>query len=132
MNLFISKIISISQNICFEAIQNGNKSNQIFGGWKIQTLWNSQNDVWCVRRSMFLSKKLFTDEIDLGLPLQACAEKTVYGVGKHCLSGKGKVLCTAVSKEGHADYVLGHEMTHHYWFLWKRCNRKHFFQLPNP
>ena len=33
------------------------------------------------------------------------------------LSGKGKVVDTAVCKEGHADYLLGQQKTQHYWFL---------------
>ena len=32
-------------------------------------------------------------------------------------------LVKAVSKEGHADSVLEDEMTHHYWFPWKRCHK---------
>ena len=50
-NWFIAKIIPISQNICFEAIQIGGKSNKVleawtevcyqnFGGWETQTIWN--------------------------------------------------------------------------------------------
>ena len=33
---------------------------------------------------------------------------------KNILSGKEKVLGTAISKEGHANSVQGHERTHHY------------------
>ena len=51
-NGFMVKIILITQNICFGAIRNGNKSNcvlqawteacyQIFGSWEVQTMWNS-------------------------------------------------------------------------------------------
>ena len=48
----------------FEAIQNDSKSvlqawtevcHQIFGGWKVQTMWNLQK--WCVWRSMLKGKK---------------------------------------------------------------------------
>ena len=42
------------------------------------------------------------------------------------LSCKEKVLGSIDSKEVHADNLLGLEKTHHYWFLWKRCNCKVF------
>ena len=54
---------------------------------------------------------------------------TIGGVKTHWLSGNEKVLVTVVNKEGDADSVLGHERTHHYWFLWKRCNCKQCFLL---
>ena len=46
---FIAKIISISQNIHLEAIQNGAKSNsllsdQIFARCELQTMWNLQTN----------------------------------------------------------------------------------------
>ena len=37
-----------------------------------------------------------------------------------------------VSKEGHADSVLGHKMTPHYSFPRKRYNCKHCFLFPIP
>ena len=33
--------------------------------------------------------------------------------------GKEKAMGVAVSKEGHADSLLGHKNSHHYWFPWK-------------
>ena len=36
------------------------------------------------------------------------------------LSGKEKFMDTAVSKEDHADSLLGHESTFHYWIPWKK------------
>ena len=48
------------KNICFEAIQNGDKSNRIleqmsviFGGLKEQLMWNFSKNMKYVRRSMF-------------------------------------------------------------------------------
>ena len=40
-----------------------------------------------------------------------------------------KVPGTVVSKEGHADSLLGHERTH---YNWKKCNFKQYFLLPTP
>ena len=54
----------------------------------------------------------------MGLPLQI--EKTVYGIETHWLSGKGKVLGTAVNREGHADSNLEHEKTMTVNFLEKK------------
>ena len=48
------------------------------------------------------------------------------------ISGKEKVTGETVSKEGYADILLGHERTHHKWFLWKRSNCKQYFLLPSP
>ena len=42
-------------------------------------------------------------------------EKTFHGVKIHWLSSKGKVPGAAVSKEGYADSLLGHERNHLYW-----------------
>ena len=63
-----------------------------------------------------LVKNMFTNGLNIGLSLRAWAEKTVYGENINWLSCKEKVQGAAISKEGHADNVLGHEMTHHYWF----------------
>ena len=60
---------------------------------------------------------MFTNKLNMGLPLWSWMEKTVHGVKKHWLSNKEKVLGATVSKEGHADSLLGHERIHHYWFL---------------
>ena len=61
-------------------------------------------------------KKMFTHGLNMSLPLQAWVGKSVHEVETHRLSGKEKVLGAVVSKEGHADSLLGHERTHHYWF----------------
>ena len=55
---------------------------------------------------------------------------TVDEVEAHWHSNKEKVPDAAVSKEGHADSVLGHKKTHHHWFPWKRCNCNQCIQLP--
>ena len=80
--------------------------------------------MWDVnRRECFCQKNLYK-----------CA-KHGFELKSHSMSGnthKEKVLCTAVSKEGHADSLLIYERTHHYWFPWKRCNCKQCFLLPIP
>ena len=50
-----------------------------------------------------LVKKIFTNELNIVLPLWAWVKKTVYGAEIHWLLRKGKVLGTLASKEGHAD-----------------------------
>ena len=52
-------------------------------------------------------------------------------VETHQLYVKEKVPGTAVSKEDHADSLIGHERTHHLISL-KRCNCKQCFLLPIP
>ena len=66
-------------------------------------------------------EKMFTNGLNMGLPLCAWVKKIVLGVETPWLSGKEKVQGAAVSKEGHAYSLLGHERSHHYWFSWKRC-----------
>ena len=56
----------------------------------------------------------------MGLPQQHWGEKDVHGMDIHWLSSKEKVPGVDVSKEGHADSLLGYERTDHYWFPWKR------------
>ena len=74
---------------------------------------------------------MFTNGQNMDLPPWAYVEKTVHGVKTHWHSSKEKVPGTVVSKEGHADSVLKHEMTHHYWFPWKKCNCKQCFLSPS-
>ena len=130
------------KNICFEAIQNINKSNRvlqawievchwIFAGWEVQTMWNLLKNMQYVCWSMFLSKYVYK-EAEHGFVTASLIKKTINVEETYWLSGKEKVLGTAVSKEGHADSHLGHERTHHYWFLWDRCNYKQCFLLPTP
>ena len=67
---------------------------------------------------------MFTNDFNMSLPPWAQVKKIVDGMKTYWLSGKEKTPGTAVSKEGHADSVLGHESTHHNWFPWKRRNWK--------
>ena len=60
-----------------------------------------------------LAKKMFTNELNMGLPLWVLI---VYRVETYWLSSKDKVLGAVVSKEGQADSILGHEMSYHYQF----------------
>ena len=77
------------------------------------------------------SQKIFANGQNMGLPLWAWVEKTVYGVETHWLFGKEKIPGTAVSKEGHADNLLKNERSfHHYWFSWIKFICKQYFLLP--
>ena len=80
---------------------------QSFGGWQMQTMWNSQKNVWCIQRRMFLSKNVYK-WAKHGF---AWVEKTVHEVETHWLSGKERVSGTVVSKEGDANHLLRHEST---------------------
>ena len=124
------------------AIQNGGKSNCAPGlnrGLPSNLWWLrcanqmkfTEEYVMCMEIHV-LVKKTFTNGLNMGLPLQARGEKTVYGVETYWLSGKENILGATVSKESHADDILGHERTHDYWFPWKRCNCKQCFSLPIP
>ena len=53
---------------------------------------------------------MFTNRLNMGLPLRAWFEKTAHEVETHWLSCKEKVLGAAVSKEGNIDNLLGHEI----------------------
>ena len=126
----------------FQAIQNGSKSNkmpqawtevcnQIFINWKLQTMSNLQKKVWYVQRSMFESKNcLHMYVLNLHLPLQAWVEKVVHKGEAHWLCNTEKVPGTVISKEGHADNLLGYEKIHNNWCSRKRCSRKQCFVLP--
>ena len=59
-----------------------------------------------------LVKKGFTNGQKTGLALRVWIEKTGHLVEIHWLSNKENVPRAAVSKEGHADSVQGHERTH--------------------
>ena len=63
--------------------------------------------------------KMFTNWLNMGLPLWAWVEKTVDGIETDFF-GKEKVLGAAtVSQEVHVDSLLLHKRTLHYWFPWK-------------
>ena len=80
-----------------------------------------QDYVMCTEKDI-LVKKLFINGLKMGLPRQACVKKTVHVVEIHWITSKEKVPGEAVSKEGHADCLLGYKRTHYNWFLWKWCN----------
>ena len=136
LELVYSKIyFSLWKNICFEANQNGRTldgalkaltviSHQTFSGWEVQAMLNIQNNEWCWRRTI-----TFTHGQNMGSSLQAWVEKTIHEVETHWLSCKEKVEDAEFGIEGHADCFWGEERTHHYWFPWKRCNRKQRFLL---
>ena len=46
-------------------------------------------------------------------------KKNAYKWTKHGFTTTIQVLGAAVSKEGHADNLLGHERTYYYWFPWE-------------
>ena len=75
-----------------------------------------------------LVKKMFTNKLNISLPLWAWVENSVFGVKTHLLSSKEKFLGAAVRKKGHFDSLIGHERNQHNWFPWKSCNCR---QLPN-
>ena len=74
MELVYRKIILISQNVFFEAIQNGSKSNrilhawievchQIFGDWEVQTMWNFSEECDVYKEAHF-SQNVFTEGLN--------------------------------------------------------------------
>ena len=69
-----------------------------------------------MQKSKLKQKKISTSFINMGL--------------SYWLPVKENILGVAVSKEGHADNLLGHKGTHQYQFPRKSCSSKHYFQLP--
>ena len=58
----------------------------------------------CTENHAFVNKKkMFTNGLNIALPLRAQDEKTVNGVEIHWLSSKEKVPGTAISKEDHNE-----------------------------
>ena len=74
--------------------------------------------MWGVSREVCFSQKMFTNDLNMGLPLRACFEKTVYGEETCWPSGKEKVPDAAISKADYTDSLLGHERTNHNWIPW--------------
>ena len=77
------------------------------------------------------SQKMFSNEVNMGVPSRASVKKTFYEVETHWLSGKEKIVDAASSKEGLAYSVLGHEKTHPNWFPLKGAtvNSTTYYQL---
>ena len=125
------------KNICFEVIQNGWKLNRLEQRSVIKFLLAEKCKPCEIYRRLYneygeacLVKKMFTNALNMILSIQAWVKQTVHGVEIHWLSSKEKVLCPAVSLEGHAKSLPGHERIYHYWLPWKRCNYKQCFLLP--
>ena len=73
---------------------------------------------------------MFTNELNMGLPLQGWVKRNSHVVETHWLSGKENFQGEAVSNE--VDSLLGYVRTHHNWFSWEKGNCKQCFLLPNP
>ena len=133
------KYYNLTKNICFEAIQNGSKSNNAPGlnrglsskFWWLRRANNVKFADECVKcmENHVLVKKRFINGWNMGLSLWTWVKKTIYGLEMHWCYSKEKILGAALSKEGHADSLLGYEKTNHHWFPWKRCNCKQCFLL---
>ena len=52
---------------------------------------------------------MLTNQLNVGLPIQAWIKKTVSSEDIHWLTGKEKVSGAAVCKEANANSLLGHE-----------------------
>ena len=61
-----------------------------------------------VYEEAYFSRKMLTNRLKVDLTQRAWVEKTALK-WKHWHSGKEKILGEAVSKESHADTLLGHE-----------------------
>ena len=86
--------------------------------------------MWNLQKNMYvLIKKMFKNELNMGLPWWAQVKKTVHGMKTYRLSGKEKIPDTAVNKDD-TNSFLEYERTHHYWFPWKKYNCKQCFLMP--
>ena len=83
-----------------------------------------------VFREAYSSQKMFTNGLNMGLPLQIRVKKTIHQVKTHWLSSKEKVLGTVFSQKGHTESLLRQERAHHNSFPWKKCNSKQYFLVP--
>ena len=59
-------------------------------------------------------KKKFTKGLNMGLPLQSLSKKDSQFEWKDWPSPIKELLSAVVSKEGHAESLLGHERTHYF------------------
>ena len=67
-----------------------------------------------VYKEKCFSQKIFTNELNMGLPLRINVKKIIKGVEIRWLSSKEKVPGAVVSKEGNTDSLLRHERIHCY------------------
>ena len=87
--------------------------------------------VMCMEKHV-LVKKIFTNRLNIGLARQAWVKKKIHRRETWWLSDQETILDAADIEEGHADCLLGHDMTRHYWFSWERGNSKQWFLFPTP
>ena len=80
----------------------------------------------------WFNQKMFTIRLNMSSSRCDWVKKTVHGVEAHRLSSIEKVLGTVVNQRDHTDSVLGHEMTHLYWFPWKKSKSEQSSQLQTP
>ena len=66
-------------------------------------------------------QKMFTNWLNMGLPLRNWVEKILHGMEIPWLSGWEKVHGAGLCKEGHAESILGHERIRRYRFPWRRA-----------
>ena len=66
------------------------------------------------------NQNVFSNWLNMGLLQRVWREEIFHVVGTDWVSGKENVLRAAVSKESHANNILGHERAHHYWFPLKK------------
>ena len=59
---------------------------------------------------------MFTNGLNMDLPLRAWIKKIAHGVKIVWLSGNETVLGAVINKEDHTDCLLKHEKAYRYWF----------------
>ena len=87
--------------------------------------------VICMEKHVLGRKKMFTNRLNIGLPLCAWIEKTIHGVETHWLSDKEKVQGAGINEEEYADRLLWQKEPIINRFLKKMCYCKRclFYQL---
>ena len=64
-------------------------------------------------RKVYFSQKNVYKGLNIGLPFQVWVKKAMHSV-ETLTQGNENLSDAVVSKEGHADTVLGHDRIHHY------------------
>ena len=103
------KLLDSCKSTCFETIQNGDKNrvlqvwteicHEIFDGWKVQTDWYFQRNLWCVRSRMFLPRPFFKG-VRHGFATTRLSQKQSTERKYTDSSGMKNVFGTAVSEAG--------------------------------
>ena len=119
MHLVSYKLFESRKSVSFKASQNHTECSKIEQRSVIRFLYD-----WDVKMMMFtenhvLIKQIFTNDLNMSLPLKTWIEQAVNGVETHWLFGKEKV-----KRVMHADSFMGLERTHDNWFPWKGCGYK--------